>query len=64
MAKGGMLIMNPRLLKTPDGIEIEITQDMFEDFYVLSTFYGIPVKGIIKHFLDDIIEPINIRVIK
>jgi hypothetical protein len=64
MAKGGLLIMSPRLLRTPDGIEIEIPHDMFEDFYVLSTVYGIPVKSIIKHFLDGIIEPISIRVTK
>lgn len=64
MAIGGVILMGPRLLRTPDSIEIEITQDMFEDFYVLSTVYGIPVKGIIRHFLDDTIEPISIRVTK
>lgn len=57
MTKGGMLLMEPKIFRASDGNEIEITQDMFKDFYVLSHAYGMSVRDIIRHFLDAISDP-------
>lgn len=54
---GGMKKVGSRVLRTADGAEIEITQEMFEDFYVLASVYKIPVKDIINHILDDSMGP-------
>jgi hypothetical protein len=56
ITKGGMLLMEPEIFRTSDGTEVEITQDMFEDFNVLSHVYGISIKDIIGQFLDAITD--------
>jgi hypothetical protein len=54
---GGMEKVESRFLRTSDGADIEITQEMFEDFYVLASVYRISVKDILNHILDDVIGP-------
>lgn len=39
-------------LKTTDGDEIKITQDMLEDFYVISSTYNVSVRDLISNVFD------------
>ncbi|WP_411680627.1 hypothetical protein [Clostridium thailandense] len=49
--------MEPKIFRTHDGTEIEITQDMLDDFNVLSHVYGISIRNIIGQFLDAVTAP-------
>jgi hypothetical protein len=52
IVKGGMLVMKIRRLITSNGNEIEVTQDMLEDFLVLSDIYSVSLKDLIRHIFD------------
>lgn len=49
--------MNLGLLKTSDGSEITLTQDMLEDFHILSSVYKVPVKDLVEQIFDAKLEP-------
>lgn len=39
-------------LRTADGNEIEITQNMLEDFIVLSDIYNVSIRDLIRNVFD------------
>lgn len=46
-------------VKTSDGVEIQITQDMLEDFYVISRLYNVSVRDFIQNVFDGELEENN-----
>lgn len=52
MANGGMKKMKIGLLRTSDGSEINLTEDMFEDLHVLSNVYNVSIKDLIENIFD------------
>lgn len=44
--------MEIRLLITSNGDVIEVTQDMLDDFLVLSVIYGVSIKNLMKQMFD------------
>lgn len=49
--------MKPGLLRTSDGNEINLTQDMLEDLHVLSSIYNVSIKDLIENIFDTRLEP-------
>lgn len=43
-------------VKTSDGVEIKITEDMMEDFYIISRIYDVSVKDFIQNIFDGELE--------
>jgi hypothetical protein len=47
--KGGIAEMEVGLLRTSDGSEIRVTEDMLEDFYIVSKAYNVTVKELVEN---------------
>jgi hypothetical protein len=49
---GGISMTEFGRVKTSDGIEIQITKDMIEDFYIISKLYDVSIRDFIQNIFD------------
>lgn len=53
---GGISMTELGRVKTSDGVEIKITKDMLEDFYVLSKLYNVDIRDFVQDVFDGELE--------
>jgi hypothetical protein len=45
---GGITMQDLKIFSTSDGSEIEVTEEILEDLYIVSKLYNVSVKDLVK----------------